>query len=269
MSSLGISMRRGLAARRKRVVGFRRNFRRNRATFVGTRGASGFLRSRRAAGHILSSVLDKKGMDTSLTIAGPIINSTGSNGDATVLNLIQQGNGSWNRIGRKVLLKSVRLRGMLRYIYAAQATTETFGTVFARMIVVWDKQPSGAAIPTFDTIFGNTVQDGTETSTTLDGLKYDNTGRFKVLRDKFFTPQLLATPATGGTTNQVSTEIIFDEYIKLNKRTIFSGQSDPMTIADISTGALYVYWRAYGSSDGFTDWAVMSGSLARLRYQDF
>jgi len=212
---------------------------------------------------------DKKGVDTSLTLAGPVVNTTNTNGDAFVLNLIQAGNGSWNRIGRKVNLHSVRLTGLARFIYSAQATTSNIGGTMLRMVVVWDKQPSGAAIPNFDTIFGNTVQGGTESATILDNLRYDNVGRFRVLRDLRVFAEPKTTPATGGTQNLVSFDLPFDEYIKLNKRTIYSGESAPMTIADISSGALYVYFRAFGSTNDAVDWAILAGSIARLRYTDF
>lgn len=210
--------------------------------------------------------IEKKGVDTDLNL-NPIIATTNTNASAFVLNLVQAGNGSWNRVGRKIQLKSVRLRGSILFQYSAVATTSNLVEDMCRMVVVWDKQPNGV-LPTYDTIFGRTEQDGTESCDYLDGPKFDNMDRFTVLRDKVMEDSIGATPLTGGTTNLVINQQGFDEFIPLgNRETVFSGQSVPMTIADISTGALYVFFRSrYNQPAYFT--AVNSESHARLRYTD-
>jgi len=208
---------------------------------------------------------EKKGMDTAITIAGPVIATTNTNGDCIVLNLVQQGAGSWNRIGRKINLQSVRLRGQVRWLNTASSNNWAGNTL--RMVVVWDKQPSGAAIPAFDTVFGKTAQDGTESTTFLDAVKYDNMDRFSILRDCVmnFTSQIVTNPITGVAV-QLQT---FDEFIKLgNREVVFLGQSAPMTIADISTGALYVYFRSAAADNDVNDIAIDSLSFARVRYVD-
>lgn len=188
--------------------------------------------------------VEKKGVDTELTL-GPIISTTNTNGSAFVLNLVQAGTGSWNRIGRKIQLQSVRLKGSVIVAYAPSVTTGDLYDELVRMVVVWDKQPSGGAIPAYDTIFGRTLQDGSELCQYNDNLRFDNMDRFQVLRDVILDTAIGATPPLGGTQNLVRNLVPFDEYIKLNNReVVFSGQSSPMTIADISTGALYVYFRA-------------------------
>lgn len=210
-----------------------------------------------------------KGMDTLLTISGPILNTTGTNGDCFVLNLVRSGTGSWERVGRKIQPKSLRLKGCCVYQYAAQATTSNLLDNYVRMVVVWDKQPSGGAIPTFEQVFAYTPQDGNELSTVLSPPRYDNMDRFKVLRDKVFDFSVDATPATGGSTNIVFTRIPFDEYIKMSGvETVFSGQSNPMTITDISSGAIYVYFRASQATATTAAASIESTSVARLRYRD-
>jgi len=219
---------------------------------------------------VLKTDGELKGVDTEVGSAvNNILSTTNTNGDAVVLNLIQTGNGSWNRVGKKAVLKSLRLYGTINWSYYPLAPANAVQSNAVRMVVVWDKQPSSGSIPTYDTIFGTTDQSGTESTDYLDGVRYDNTGRFSVLKDCkiAFTPQAYGLP---GTASYLTVTEMVDEFVKLKGReTIFSGQSTPMTIADISTGALYVYFRAkYAGGDGENDVSIGNDFKARLRYTD-
>lgn len=215
---------------------------------------------------VLKSNGEKKGMDTNLYIAS-VTNTSNTNTNCFVVNLIQQGSGSWNRVGRKVNLKSLRIKGSFEVTYRAHE--QTLGN-FIRMVVVWDKQPSSGSVPTFDQIFGTKDQDGTETSGILAPPKYDNMGRFRVLKDITFDCKPEANFwIVGGNDEVISYPISFDEYIKLNNlETVFSGQSIPMSISDISTGGLYIFFRALANQPGISQISVSSLSNARLRYTD-
>lgn len=209
--------------------------------------------------------VDMKGVDTALSLTD-IPDTTNTSTFMYTLNLIQAGTGSWNRIGKRIKMKSLRIRG-----YASFLTQPTFATGDAvvsgfRMVVVYDKQSSGAAVPTFDTIFGTTNQSGTEATTYVtDPPKYDNMERFTVLRDCLIQAPTMPIVSFGTGPNTTVYSFV-DEYIKLKGLdTVFLGQTNPMTIADISTGALYVYFRAVDNSgtnnNGFD-------GTARLRYYD-
>ena len=206
-----------------------------------------------------------KGVDTLLALT-PIPSTTSTNDAIFVTNLIAPGNGSYNRVGRKVQLDSLRLKGLIQHAYQAAATTANVLSNVVRMVVVYDKQPSGA-LPVFSDIFGNTVQAGTESSLFLDSLRYDNTERFMILRDKVINFDAESTPPVGGSQNTVFETAYFDEYINVNKTTNYSGQSATQTIADISSGALYVIFRAQLNTTGASQCAV-SNATARLRYRD-
>lgn len=212
---------------------------------------------------------EKKGMDTPINFQGtPIVATTNTNDSCVVLNLVQAGTGSWNRVGRKIHSQSLRLKGTLRMEQKRQTTSsDLFGNV-VRMVVVWDKQPSSNAIPAFSDVFGHTLQSGTEATVYTDALKYDNMDRFKILREFTVTCNPTTANVAGGTGDKVYYLYAYDEYIKLkNLETVFSGQSNPMTISDISSGALYLYARAELQQDEafFVDTA---NSFARLRYTD-
>lgn len=207
---------------------------------------------------------EKKGMDTDLDAITDIIATTNTNADGYVLNLVRQGSGSWQRDGKKIYCKSLRLTLNLRYINAATGTPQVLGATL-RIVVVWDSQPSGV-LPTFDTIFGRTVQDGTEETNYNDAIRYDNMDRFKILSDDYIDQNPMILQTTNTAANIYNRH--YDKYIKLgNRTTIFSGQSTPMTIADISSGGLYVYFRTSAYLDGTEEWNVFTGT-ARLRYSD-
>lgn len=206
-------------------------------------------------------------MDTALTIVGPVIATTGTNADAFVLNLVRAGTASYNRVGKKIYLQAVRLKGNAQYNIAPAATTLNTVNAVLRMVLVWDKQPSGA-LPTFDTIFGTTVQAGTEASNVLAPLRYDNMDRFQILKDETVSSNSGAV-VTGGTGNIYAQYFPFDVYVPLrNRQTTFLGQTEPMTIADVSTGGLYVFFRSTTSVDDASDWSITADSIARLRYTD-
>lgn len=207
---------------------------------------------------------EMKGIDTNVSVVG-VIGTTNTNGNIQVLNLIQQGNGSWNRVGRKTHLSSVRIKGSITFVTAPVLATGVTAAPSLRMVLVWDKQPSGGAIPSFDTIFGITAQDGTESCPTVNSpLRYDNMDRFVVLKDMYMTAP--CNPSFSiGSGPQVSANQGIDEYLKLKDlESVYSGQSSPMTIADISTGALYFIVRSQlvGTS------SVNVDAVARVRYKD-
>lgn len=205
-----------------------------------------------------------KGVDTDVGgVVGAVLTTTNTNGDTVPLNLIQQGAGSWNRVGRKTHLKSVRITG--RATLALQAAANVEATSILRMVLIWDKQPSGAAIPAWDVIFGQTDQLGAETSNFLSPPRYDNMDRFRVLRD--IKIHANSANVTTSTTTTGIREVCIDEFVKLPAlESVYSGQSNPMTIADISTGALYIAFRQSNSTYG--GWQIADPTFARVRYFD-
>lgn len=204
-----------------------------------------------------------KGMDTLLTIS-PILGTTNTNGSSITLNLINPGSASYNRIGRKLRLSSLRLKGAISFQMSASAVGSVPGQG-VRMVVVWDKQTNGA-LPAFQDIFGYTTLDGTETSTILSPPKYDNMARFQVLKDVLIEPETLVPGVV--TTGVIEQLIHFDHYISLKgKEVTYGGQNVPCTIADITTGGLYVYFRSQVNTP--SNLAVVDAdSVARLRYID-
>lgn len=218
---------------------------------------------RRAGPYHPRPMLEKKGVDTDVSYT-PIINTTNTNAGIFPLNLIQPGTGSWNRVGRKVRLQSIRVVGVL-YGAIRPDGSGVIRNNNVRLTLVWDKQPSGAALPSFDQIFGVTDQFGAEATPDYTcPPRYDNMNRFKVLKD--FTVDLVANYVNPtGLTPDYKPLAHVDMYLKLKGlETVFSGQSNPCTIADISSGALYLVQRAHFNGAAVSQ--CESDLVARLRY---
>lgn len=224
----------------------------------GIRLANELSRSRRARMQAMNEI---KGVDTGL--ASQIETTNMANSVAIqVLNLVQQGTGSWNRVGRKAFLKSVRLTGQVQVTWVAQATITNPGA-WIRLLIVWDNQPGGN-LPTKGDILGSTNQSGTESSEIYDNVRFDNMSRFKILRDMRHQLDMSALSITNAAGVQKGWNI--NEYIPLKGlETVFSGQSNPMTIGDISTGALYFICVHDVETTNVT---VSTNIKARLRYTD-
>jgi len=205
----------------------------------------------------VARTIEKKGVDGNMDISAGILETTNTNSNIFVPVLVSPGTASYNRVGRKIQLRSLRVRGV--YELESGSTSVT-----VRMVIVWDKQPSGV-LPTFDIIFGSTAQDGTESSDVLDALRYDNMDRFQILRDVVvsLTPQGYAGSAVPGLN-----QYVFDEYVKLTgKETVYSAQNTPCTIADVSSGGLYVIFRATDRVSGVRE-VNTAFTTYRLRYTD-
>ena len=225
-----------------------------------------------------------KGCDTNLvgTAAAPgtsaaITSTTNSNANIYLLNGVQQGAGSWNRVGRYIYNKSIKLD------LEMQLSTKEIGSnasvvmgQYVRCVLFWDNQPNSSTIPTWDTIFGWTDQKGGEATSISAPLRYDNMMRFRILRDWKIEPEIAGNfnpnPDSGTLDGITNTWVCkSSSYIKLKSMmTNFSGNSDPTTTADISTGALYLAFRAYSTTLGTTgtQWNINPNSVCRLRFTD-
>lgn len=182
------------------------------------------------------------------------VNTTGS---FTLLHIPTQGTDYTNRIGRKTMMKSVYIRGRVQL--------EDAGTLAAvvnsyaqqgRFILFLDLQPNGA-VPV--------VTDLLNTADPASQLNLNNRDRFKIIKDKCFVfdPIAVSTVTTpAGFLNR--TVYNFKVFKKCSIETIFSTNGG--TIADITTGALYMFW--IGSQAGGTNTDTNAVVSTRVRYMD-
>jgi len=188
------------------------------------------------------------------------LNSTVS---ITPLNLIRAGSSFFNRIGRKVEMKSLHLKGFIQPIRTVAASD------YVRVMIVYDSQTNGA-LPSISDIIQDTDQAGTNNTTALSSTNLNNRDRFRVLCD-----YRIVMPSQTVTAGQISTPGWLDPSTTFNDlerfiplkglHTVYKADSAPAVIGDIATGGLYMvtYAGQAAGAEGFNFYASL-----RLRYVD-
>ena len=145
-----------------------------------------------------------------------------STGSVTLLNGIATGTDFTNRIGRKIVMRSLNIRG---FVYPEDTTTNT---CTVRMIWVYDQQ-TNAAQPA--------VTDILKSADPTSQLNLDNRDRFKVLVDKEFINGKIDTTATQAIA--ISPAVWkFKKYKYLKHETLYNGVG--ATVGSIATGAIWM-----------------------------
>jgi len=142
-----------------------------------------------------------------------------------LLNAVATGTDFTDRVGRKIMMKSIFIRGWLKGQDISNGSP--LGNL-CRLILVYDRQSNGAA-PSMDAIL--------KTTEAQSQLKLDNRDRFTVLVDKAIalgTITNVATQAVAGSPTCRAIKI----YKRLNLEVQFSGTT--AAIGSIATGALYL-----------------------------
>lgn len=178
-----------------------------------------------------------------------------------LLNGIQTGTGFYNRVGSRVEMKNLQIKGNV------EAGAANNDGALLRFLIVYDRQPTGA-LPTVSDILQDRSQAGTSNTTGSSGINLDNRDRFTIIRDMCYeTPVTTITAGTASFTTSMSgnsRNLAVNEYIKLKGLGChFKSTSSPATIADIATGALYALFVTNGN-DSAWDFA----GCFRLRYED-
>jgi len=188
----------------------------------------------------------------------------------SLLNAIQDGSGFYQRVGRKINMKS------LNVTLNIEPTTTNTGNVppqYARVVVFYDAQPNGVA-PIYSDVLQDITQSGTASVTAYSSINLNNRERFKILMDKKIK---LSGKAAGGAPLVTGQNDVYEQnngklnitkFIKLKGiETMYKSTSSPSTVADIATGALWCM--VYGEDSGVFPDVAWNGILtSRLRYYD-
>jgi len=170
--------------------------------------------------------------------------------------------GTWavNRIGNKIIMKSIHIQGILTVTGAP--TTPVIPNVI-RMALIYDKQPSGTGqLPTAADVFQSINGLGTAEVSVFSGVNISNRERFIILRDyKRLTPrieydgktpifELQQNGALGQGSEKSGQTYFIDDYVKLNLPTVYKVNAST-TLNDynnMETGALLLMCFAGGQS---------------------
>jgi len=161
----------------------------------------------------------------------------------TELNCVQQGATSYNRIGTKILIKSIDLR-FNAFMAGSGPVVDSF-----RYLVVYDHSPNGA-FPAYSDILSDNISG---TAGFHSRINMSNRSRFIILRDR-------TIPMTYTNDAIVSCK----EFIKCKLETQF--KSTTGAIGDITSGAIYLF--AFASLSTSVCWIQTSSVISRIRFFD-
>lgn len=196
-----------------------------------------------------------------IAAAQQLFRNPGTASNIILLNGIQTGAAFFNRVGSRVEMKNLHIRGPIQNF-----ATATAGSL--RLLVVYDRQPTGS-LPVISDILQTRDQTGTATTAGQSEINLDNRDRFVIVRDlTFYSPSVTNTagvltngPQFPGNDDQQWDMNVFTKLKGLT--THYKSSSNPTTIADIATGALYA---CFVCSAPDSTWQAFPGF--RLRYKD-
>lgn len=218
-----MAFRRRYMRRRARRGGFKRKFTlKHRSGGAGPRPELKFV-----------DVLDSATQAFSTIAAG---------GTATgCVNIVNEGSGAWNRIGRRINMKSIEVRICLANLPAA---TPAAGAQIYRILLVYDAQWNGSSGFTYASLLQSRSIAGAGATGILSPVNLDNRDRFLILRDWIWTdvsvknvldPLDTAANASSAMCARLPRQLHW--YHKLRGlETVFGASTGSST--DINTGAL-------------------------------
>lgn len=180
---------------------------------------------------LLGSIMERKVSDLA-----PAIYNVITAGNFVLLHCPILGTDYTARIGRKTVINSVYIKGK---VYLACDLVPTTPVAVpgqkCRFILFVDNQPNGAA-PAVTDLLNNASGVNAQ-------LNLNNRDRFRILKDKTFVfdPYILSTTATQAVAGFNHTISNFKMFKRCKIETIFNATNGG-TIADINSGALYMFW---------------------------
>lgn len=156
-------------------------------------------------------------------------------GVAVLLNGCAQGTDILNRIGRKIVVKSLTYRYTLSCaaadLIAAPGVTFYAPQNMIRMIILWDMQPNGAA-PALADVLANAADNTSQ-------LNLNNRDRFRIVKDKMFSFDPFWHTTIGDFMGFNHTTTNHKGYKKFSQEVIFNA-GNAAAVGDINSGSLYM-----------------------------
>lgn len=226
--------------------------------------------------NMLSSTIGSHSIETKtvdIVLTGSTFNPVPAtyvdNTGAKLLNQVREGAADYNRTGKRINMKSIRLRGEVEITSVGPTGTGgSINTLSCRMVLVYFREFHDA-IPDWNAVFNQTGPDGVKISNLFSPLAPENMGSVAVLMDKTYTNMPAQVSYWSGAI--YSANVPFDEYIDLGGiSTTYNGTANPITMANVASGALVLYMRSNFNNNATSEGicAVYENSAARLRYTE-
>ncbi len=218
----------------------------------GTRKASTLARARSTTTVVRREVARQSALDRELKFKDTAIADTtlGAAMIITNLNVLQQGDGQSERVGRKVVIKGLHIRGQYKLI-AATAAGDT--STRLRQRVVLDTQTNKAEFVATDLVVADVIDSFN---------KLANKGRFRVLSDQVYTFSSSGAAASGAAFVFGEDMVDVDINLKLNLPIEFNADLDTGVIATQTANSLKLTTQV-------ADGEIIAQSLnVRIRFLD-
>jgi len=163
----------------------------------------------------------------------------------TEINCVPQGATSYNRIGTKILIKSIQFNATI-FLGGSGPTQGVY-----RYMLVYDSQPNGA-FPALSDLLSVNISTA---PTFYSSVNMANRSRFIVLRDRIGNLDV-----DGGNGAMVNVK----EFVKTKLETQF--KTNTGAIGDITTGA--IYFVAMATLSSAVTYITMSQPTTRIRFYD-
>ena len=186
-----------------------------------------------------------------------------------LLNGTAPGTNFYQRVGRKISMKSVRIQAL---VVPSRANAAAVNNQNARVWLIYDRSPTGST-PAAADIFANVDQGGTVITNANSLANLNNRSRFYVLREQFlYLPALGVSGANPAQEyansvdlNAKDSQARIDWFVSLKDlATIYQG--DTAGISSVASGALYLVTFSTGDTNATGAWALSGTS--RLRFVD-
>lgn len=194
---------------------------------------------------------EMKACDVLGTVA---LNNTATGSGHTVLvNGLIRGTDRYNRVGRRINIKSVNIKF---FIYTSAGAPAVIDDLL-RFALVWDEQPTGA-LPVISDYWQDTDRNGATQTNLLSHNNLNNTARFRMLRtlEVPINAELQATETNKGRS-----------FVEWNVKCNFISQyndGNTGTITDFVTGA--IYFIGWGNNSASAQWSA--DVAVRVKYLD-
>jgi len=151
-------------------------------------------------------------------------------GGSLILNAVPLGTDYFQRVGRKITMKSLHIKGTI-------VPTQAVGADYLRVMIIYDAQCNKALPATNNLILLDA--NAAPATTSFSEINLNNRERFKILRDKRFASPGCASTTVGLNLDQTMCMNI-NEFIKLKGLDTMYDATNGGTAADITSGSLFI-----------------------------